>query len=78
MTDTRTLKNFVGGEHTDPADGRTYDLVNPATGEVFAQAPLSGGEDVDRAFEAAARAFESWRDSTLRRGSSPCSGSPTP
>ncbi len=64
MTDTRTLKNFVGGEYTDSAEGRTYDLVNPSTGEVFAQAPLSSGEDVDRAFEAAARAFESWRDTT--------------
>ncbi len=64
MTETRTLKNFVGGEQADTADGRTYDLVNPTTGEVFAQAPLSSAEDVDRAFGAAARAFESWRDST--------------
>jgi betaine-aldehyde dehydrogenase len=64
MTDTRTLKNFVGGEHADTGDGRTYDLVNPATGEVFAQAPLSREEDIDRAFAAAERAFESWRDTT--------------
>jgi betaine-aldehyde dehydrogenase len=64
MTDTRTVKNFVGGEYADPADGRTYDLVNPATGEVFAQAPLSGEEDVDRAFRAAEKAFETWRDTT--------------
>src|SRR5919202_1101127 len=64
MTDTRTLRNFVGGEQADTADGRTYDLVNPATGEVFSQAPLSGEEDVDRAFAAAERAFESWRDTT--------------
>ena len=41
MTETRTLQNFVGGEYAEPADGRTYDLVNPATGEVFSQAPLS-------------------------------------
>src|SRR5215208_5180471 len=64
MTETRTLKNFVGGEYTDAADGRYYDLVNPATGETFAQAPASGKEDLDRAFEVAQRAFESWRDST--------------
>jgi betaine-aldehyde dehydrogenase len=64
MTETRTLKNFVGGGHADPADGQTYDLVNPATGEVFAQAPLSSEADVDKAFDAAAQAFESWRDST--------------
>jgi betaine-aldehyde dehydrogenase len=63
--DTKTrLQNFVGGEHVDPADGRLYDLVNPATGEAFAQAPMSGKADVDRAFEVAEKAFESWRDST--------------
>jgi betaine-aldehyde dehydrogenase len=38
--------------------------VNPATGEVFAQAPISDQTDIDRAFEAASRAFETWRDST--------------
>jgi betaine-aldehyde dehydrogenase len=64
MTETKTLKNFVGGEYVDAADGRTYDLVNPATGEVFAQAPLSGEEDVDRAFRAAEKGFEMWRDTT--------------
>ena len=63
--ETKTgLQNFVGGEHLDSAEGRLYDLVNPATGEVFAQAPLSGKADIDRAFEVAERAFESWRDST--------------
>jgi betaine-aldehyde dehydrogenase len=63
--DTKTkLQNFVGGEHVDPADGRLYDLVNPATGEVFARAPMSGKEDIDRAFEAAEKAFAVWRDAT--------------
>ncbi len=63
-TKTRKIQNFIGGEHVEPADGRTYDLVNPSTGETFAQAPLSGAEDVDRAFEVAEKAFESWRDTT--------------
>jgi betaine-aldehyde dehydrogenase len=63
-TETWRVKNFVGGEYVDPADGRFYDLVNPATSETFAQAPASGKEDVDRAFAAAAKAFESWRDTT--------------
>jgi betaine-aldehyde dehydrogenase len=64
QTETKRVKNFVGGKHVDPADGRFYDLVNPATGETFAQAPASGKEDVDRAFEAADKAFESWRYTT--------------
>ena len=63
-TKTRKIQNFVGGEYVDSAEGRTYDLVNPATGEDFAQASLSGEADVDHAFGVAAEAFESWRDST--------------
>ena len=58
------VKNFIGGEQVDPADGRTYDLVSPVTGETFAQAPASSAEDVDRAFAAAEKAFETWRDTT--------------
>ncbi|MEW6635583.1 MAG: gamma-aminobutyraldehyde dehydrogenase [Actinomycetota bacterium] len=61
---TKTIKNFVGGEHVDPAEGRFYDVINPSTGEAYTRAPASGKEDVDRAFEAAERAFEGWRDST--------------
>ena len=64
MGDLRQLKNFINGKYADPVDGRTTDLVNPATGEVFVQAPLSGPEDVDAAYGAAADAFESWRDTT--------------
>ena len=64
MDTTTSIKNFVGGEQVDPADGRFYDLVNPSTGEAFAQAPMSGKSDVDRAFEVAERAFEVWRDTT--------------
>ncbi|MQA03748.1 MAG: aldehyde dehydrogenase family protein [Streptosporangiales bacterium] len=60
----RTLQNFVGGEYVDPADGRTLDIVDPSTGEVFAQAPASGAADVDAAFQTAAKAFEGWRDTT--------------
>ena len=61
---TRTLHNLINGEYVDSADGRTSTLVNPATEEEFAQAAVSGHEDVDRAFRAAANAFETWRDST--------------
>jgi betaine-aldehyde dehydrogenase len=63
-TKTKRIKNFVGGEQVEPADGRFYDLVNPATGEAFAQAPMSSKADVDKAFEVAEKAFEVWRDTT--------------
>ncbi len=64
QTQTKRVKNFVGGEQADPADGRFYDLVDPTTGEAYAQAPASGREDVDGAFRAAETAFEAWRETT--------------
>jgi len=58
------IRNFINGEHVDAADGRTSDVVDPSTGEVYDQVALSGEADVDAAFRSAARAFESWRDTT--------------
>ena len=49
---------MIGGEPVDAADGQTFDLVNPATGQVIGTAPLGGREDVDRAVDAARRAFD--------------------
>src|SRR6201987_3440620 len=63
MTD-RTLQNFVNGKFTDASDGRTSDVIDPSTGEVYAHAPVSGSQDVDAAMQAAANAFEGWRDAT--------------
>ena len=63
MADLR-FHNIVNGESVGAADGATYDLVNPATGEVYAAAAASGAEDVDRAMRAAEAAFETWGDTT--------------
>ncbi|WBQ05356.1 gamma-aminobutyraldehyde dehydrogenase [Kribbella sp. CA-293567] len=60
----QTLTNLVDGKPAGALGGATYDLIDPSTGEVYAQAPKSGAEDVDQAMKAAARAFESWRDTT--------------
>ena len=58
------LQNFIGGEFVDPADGATEAVLNPATAEEIAEAPLSGEEDVDRAVAAAKGAFDGWADTT--------------
>ena len=63
MTD-RTLQNFVNGKFTDAGDGRTSDVIDPSTGEVYAHVPISGRQDVDAAMQAAAAAFEALRDAT--------------
>src|SRR5690349_9444795 len=64
MTSKSVLHNFIDGAAAEPAEGRYADLIDPSTGEVFASAPVSGTADVDRAMDAAARAFESWRTTT--------------
>ena len=60
----KTLTNFINGKSVPSTSGQTQDLTNPATGEVFAKAPVSNSADVDSAMSAAAAAFETWRDST--------------
>jgi betaine-aldehyde dehydrogenase len=64
MTTKTVLHNFIDGAAAEPVEGRYSDLIDPATGEVFAAAPESGEADVDRAMQAAAVAFEKWRDTT--------------
>ena len=63
MADT-TFRNIINGEQVDAASGETYDVIDPTTGEVYAQAPMSGAEDIDRAYRAADDAFEGWADAT--------------
>src|SRR3954469_25270682 len=59
-----TFRNIINGESVDSVSGQTYDVIDPTTGEVYAQAPMSGAEDVDRAYAAADGAFEAWADAT--------------
>src|SRR5579872_7489405 len=51
---------IIEAERTGAATGETYEVRNPATGEVVDTVPSGGPEDVDRAAKAAAKAFESW------------------
>ena len=60
----KILHNFIDGKKQLSASGEITEIINPATGEVFAQAPLSNSADVDRAMSAAAAAFEVWGDTT--------------
>ena len=58
------LRNFVDGEYRDATSDLSTPLINPATGEEFARAPVSSPADVDAALQAAQRAFGGWRDTT--------------
>jgi len=42
--------------------GTSLDVINPATGQVFARCPAAGRPELDRAVGAARRAFSSWSE----------------
>jgi len=51
---------IIEGERASAASGETYQVKNPATGEVVDEVPNGGVEDVDRAARAAEKAQKSW------------------
>ncbi len=60
----RTVRNLIDGTSRDALSGATSELVDPATGKVFGTAPLSGADDVDAAYRAAAAAAPGWGGAT--------------
>jgi malonate-semialdehyde dehydrogenase (acetylating) / methylmalonate-semialdehyde dehydrogenase len=57
----KTLRNYIGGEWTASAATSTRELINPATGELLGEVPLSGVKEVAQAVAAAKQAFPKWR-----------------
>ncbi|HEY0259230.1 MAG TPA: gamma-aminobutyraldehyde dehydrogenase [Lacisediminihabitans sp.] len=62
--DAAELRNFVGGEYVEATAETAFELLDPATEEAYGLSPVSGPADVDRAFAAAAAAFEEWGETT--------------
>ncbi|MFC7487043.1 aminobutyraldehyde dehydrogenase [Knoellia sp. CPCC 206453] len=58
------INNVIDGSLVAAANGRTSDILDPRTGEVYGTAALSGTADVDAAYDAAKRAFRTWRKTT--------------
>ncbi|MHB1235182.1 MAG: aldehyde dehydrogenase family protein, partial [Microbacteriaceae bacterium] len=58
------LRNFIDGRYVPAAADEGFEVVDPATEEVYATSPVSSANDVDLAFRAAARAFEEWGETT--------------
>jgi betaine-aldehyde dehydrogenase/aminobutyraldehyde dehydrogenase len=55
---------YIDGEQVGGADGATEPVLNPATGAQIAAVPLGGADDVQRAVDAAERAFDTWSATT--------------
>jgi aldehyde dehydrogenase len=52
--------HFIGGEYVAPAGGQYFENTTPVTGKAFTSIARGTAPDVDRAVEAAWRAFEGW------------------
>ena len=55
------LRNYIDGRWVDSTSGEAFEDTDPANGEMIATATKSVAVDVDRAVDAAERAFEGWR-----------------
>jgi succinate-semialdehyde dehydrogenase/glutarate-semialdehyde dehydrogenase len=55
-------KMFIAGESTGSSSGQTYNVINPATGEVVDSAPKGTEGDVRSAVDAAHEAFPAWAE----------------
>ena len=63
------IKNYINGKFLPPIANGWIDNYNPAIGEVYGQIPNSTKEDVEKAVEAAEKAFPSWSTTTLEERS---------
>ncbi|HUY14604.1 MAG TPA: CoA-acylating methylmalonate-semialdehyde dehydrogenase [Terriglobia bacterium] len=61
MSTTAQLENYIGGGWSATSATEHLPVTNPATGEVMMRVPLSSAGDVERAVEAATKAFPEWR-----------------
>ena len=62
MGQVKTYSMTVGGKNRSTAD--TFEVMNPATGEVVGLAPNATKEDLDAAVAAASAAYETWSQTT--------------
>lgn len=54
------MKMIIGGKKVDSSDGKTIDIINPATHEVFDTVPSATREDVETVIVNAQKGFEEW------------------
>jgi len=63
---TPARKMLIDGKWVAAASGKTFDTLNPATGEVLAHVAEGDQEDIDRAVKAARRAFDDGKWAAMR------------
>lgn len=63
-------QSYVNGQWVNAASGKTFDVTNPATGEVIATVTDMSREDVRKAINAAHEAWPAYRELTAKERSS--------
>jgi len=63
------IKNYINGEFVNPIESNWMPNYNPSTGEVSGKIPNSTKKDVEKAYEAAEKAFPKWSNTTLEERS---------
>jgi aldehyde dehydrogenase (NAD+) len=58
------LKFYIDGQWVDPIEMQIGERINPATEEICGRIALGGAADVDKAVQAARKAFKSWSQTT--------------
>ena len=61
------VRNFVGGSFVDSRSTQVLDIVNPATGGVIGEVPLSTRSEVQEAIASAKEAFPTWKETPPMR-----------
>lgn len=63
----RKLKNYINGQWVESTSGKYESVINPTTGEILCEVPLSSKEELAKTAEIAAEAFEEWKNVAVPR-----------
>ncbi len=67
MVPDKYIKNYINGALVPPDSGEYLDNINPSVGRVYSYIPNSEASDVQKAIEAAERAFPEWSTMGVRK-----------
>jgi succinate-semialdehyde dehydrogenase/glutarate-semialdehyde dehydrogenase len=70
-------QGYIEGAWVDSDSGATFEVRNPASGEVVAEVPRMGATETRRAIEAAQRALPGWRGMLAKDARGSCAAGPT-
>jgi hypothetical protein len=59
------IRNYINGSFQDPKHDQWIDNYNPSNGDVYSLIPNSSSEDVEAAYQAAKKAYDTWSNTTV-------------